>query len=208
MKISNDTKERIRVFFLLCLEIYKIICGCFLSLFVPHNCPGEETECVAVSASPTTFSTATIWVNGVTFFSIFVLYVTEISRENFCIHHFDVCPSLPDNNLKSEAPEEVFVLLNRWNQKYYWAALCGMVLTIANVAVSTVFLMYFHYRNTSTLTTLLSFSLLVCMKLFRSYSMAIASRRESRAYSAYLTEYTSFNTLDHDVYPPVEDNQI
>ena len=32
--------------------------------------------------------------------------------------------------------------------------------------------------------------------------MSKKSRAETRAYSAYMTEFSSFNTLDHDVYPP------
>ena len=200
MKINNDTKERLRVFFLFMLEIYKIMMGTFLTVFVPHNCSQTDEECIAATNTPTTLSTVTIWTNGVTFVSISVLYVCELMRENWMIHHLDIDPSLPDINLATTAPEEVKSLLHRWNARYYLCALVGMGLTIVNVVLSSVFLSY-HYRNTSTLTTLLSFSLLVFMKLYRSYSMSVKSRQETRAYSAYMTEFSSFNTLDPDVYP-------
>ena len=201
MKLSGDTKERIRVFFLFLLEVYKIAMGTFLTLFVPHNCSETDEECIAVSNTPTTLSTVTIWTNGVTFSSIVFLYMIELARENWCIRHLDIDPSLPDINLASEAPLAVKQSLNKWNVRYYYAACIGMFLTIGNVILSTFFLSY-HYRNTATITTLLSFSLLVFMKLSRSYSMSKKSRAETRAYSAYMTEFSSFNTLDHDVYPP------
>ena len=122
MKLSGDTKERIRVFFLFMLEVYKIAMGTFLTLFVPHNCAETDEECIAVSNTPTTLSTVTIWTNGVTFSSIVVLYAIELARENWCIHHLDIDPSLPDINLASEASLEVKTSLNRWNLRYYYAA--------------------------------------------------------------------------------------
>ena len=203
MKLTNDTKERIRVFALFLLEVYKIMMGTFLSLFVPHNCPESDTECIAASNSPSMLSNVTIWTNSVTFFSICILYVIELMRENFFIHHLDIDPSVPDINLVQVAPKPVTILLNRWNRRYYFAALAGMIMTILNVILSSIFLLN-HYRNTSTLTTLLSFTLLVFMKLHRSYTMSKKSQRETRAYSSYMTEYSSFNVLDKDVYPEIE----
>lgn len=203
MKLTNDTKERFRVFALFLLEVYKIMMGTFLTLFVPHNCPESDAECIAASNSPTMLSNVTMWTNSVTFFSISVLYIIELMRENFLIHHLDIDPTVPDINLIQVAPEPVTVLLNKWNRRYYLAAITGMVMTIVNVSLSSVFLLN-HYRNTSTLTTLLSFSLLVFMKLHRSYTMSRKSQRETRAYSSYMMEYSSFNVLDKDVYPDVD----
>ena len=92
MKIDNDVKERLKVLASFALESYKICMGCFLSVFVTHNCEGEENECsVTDSFRPTSlFSTVTIVVNGITFAAIVALYTVELARENFCIEHLDI----------------------------------------------------------------------------------------------------------------------
>lgn len=200
MKINNDTKERIRVAFIFGLEVYKIAMGSFLSIFIPHTCDEEVSEC-NMSLSSTVLGRAAFGLNAVAFTSICALYAIELTRENFCIKHLDINPDLPDTHLATIAPESLKTKLIAWNDLYWRAASVGMVLTTSNVAVSSVFLAN-HYESSNTITTLLSFSILVFMKLIRSYSMAKKSKHSLRAFSAYMTEFTSFNALDPDEYGP------
>lgn len=200
MKINNDTKERIRVAFIFGLEVYKIAMGTFLSIFIPHTCDEEVSEC-NMSLSSTVLGRAAFGLNAAAFTSICALYVIELARENFCIKHLDINPDLPDTHLATIAPESLKTKLISWNDLYWRAASVGMVLTTSNVAVSSVYLGN-HYESSNTLTTLLSFSILVFMKLLRSYSMAKKSKHSVRAFSAYMTEFTSFNALDPDEYGP------
>ncbi len=200
MKINNDTKERIRVAFIFGLEVYKIAMGTFLSIFIPHTCDEEVSEC-NMSLSSTVLGRAAFGLNAAAFTSICALYVIELARENFCIKHLDINPDLPDTHLATIAPESLKTKLIAWNDLYWRAASVGMVLTTSNVAVSSVYLGN-HYESSNTLTTLLSFSILVFMKLLRSYSMAKKSKHSVRAFSAYMTEFTSFNALDPDEYGP------
>lgn len=201
MKIDNDVKERLKVLASFALESYKICMGCFLSVFVTHNCEGEENECsVTDSFRPTSlFSTVTIVVNGVTFAAIVALYTVELARENFCIEHLDIDPTYPDMHLKEVAPAALQNKLLTWNNRYWKTALSSVVLVVANISLSCVYLAR-HARGIGTVTTTLSFSLLVLMKLWRSFSMAREDRANVRARSAYMTEYTSFNILDRDHY--------
>lgn len=200
MKINNDTKERIRVAFIFGLEVYKIAMGSFLSIFIPHTCDEEVSEC-NMSLSSTVLGRAAFGLNAAAFTSICALYAIELTRENFCIKHLDINPDLPDTHLATIAPESLKTKLIAWNDLYWRAASVGMVLTTSNVAVSSVFLAN-HYESSNTITTLLSFSILVFMKLIRSYSMAKKSKHSLRAFSAYMTEFTSFNALDPDEYGP------
>ena len=200
MKINNDTKERIRVALIFGLEVYKIAMGTFLSIFIPHTCDEEVSEC-NMSLSSTVLGRAAFGLNAAAFTSICALYVIELARENFCIKHLDINPDLPDTHLATIAPESLKTKLIAWNDLYWRAASVGMVLTTSNVAVSSVYLGN-HYESSNTLTTLLSFSILVFMKLLRSYSMAKKSKHSVRAFSAYMTEFTSFNALDPDEYGP------
>ena len=200
MKINNDTKERIKVALIFGLEVYKIAMGSFLSIFIPHTCDEEVSEC-NMSLSSTVLGRAAFGLNAVAFTSICALYAIEPTRENFCIKHLDINPDLPDTHLATIAPESLKTKLIAWNDLYWRAASVGMVLTTSNVAVSSVFLAN-HYESSNTITTLLSFSILVFMKLLRSYSMAKKSKHSLRAFSAYMTEFTSFNALDPDEYGP------
>ncbi len=198
MKVDNDTKERIKVALIFGLEVYKIAMGTFLSIFIPHTCDEEVSEC-NMSLSSTVIGRAAFGLNAVAFTSICGLYAIELMRENFCIKHLDINPDLPDTHLATIAPESLKTKLIAWNDLYWKAASTGMVLTTSNVAVSSVFLAN-HYESSNTITTLLSFSILVFMKLLRSYSMAKKSKHSLRAFSAYMTEFTSFNALDPDEY--------
>ena len=200
MKINNDTKERIKVAFIFGLEVYKIAMGTFLSIFIPHTCDEEVSEC-NMSLSGTLMGRAAFGLNAAAFTSICGLYAIELMRENFCIKHLDINPDLPDTHLATIAPESLKTKLIAWNDLYWRAASVGMVLTTSNVALSSVYLAN-NYESSNTLTTLLSFSILVFMKLQRSFNMARKSKSSTRAFSAYMTEFTSFNALDPDEYGP------
>ena len=94
---------------------------------------------------------------------------------------------------------------NTFNDMAFCVKFQDTAIEVLKIAVSSVFLAN-HYESSNTLTTLLSFSILVFMKLLRSYSMAKKSKHSVRAFSAYMTEFTSFNALDPDEYsrPEIE----
>lgn len=209
MKLDNDLKERLRVVGSFLLESYKICMGCFLSVFVSHNCEDSENECsIMESFAPTTvMNTVTFSVNAITFAAIVSLYTVELMRENYCIEKLDIDPNYPDTHLKRVAPLEVQQQLLVWNNRYWKTALASVVLVVTNISLSSVYLAQ-HARGAGTVTTTLSFSLLVLMKLYRSFSMAREDRVHVRARSAYMTEYTSFNILDKDHFPRELDNVV
>ena len=141
-----------------------------------------------------------IVVNGATFGAICTLYGVELLRENWCITHLDIDPTFPDLHLVEVASDSVQHQLLAWNNRYWKAALASMALVVANIVVSVLYLAA-NYRGLGTATSMVSFSILVLMKLWRSFSMARQDRTTVRARSAYMTEYTSFNVLDEDHYP-------
>jgi len=195
--ITNDTKERLKVGFLFALEAYKIMCGCFLSVFVSHSCDDDDSNAdCSVVESFSTFS-PTMAVNAATFCCICCLYAVELSRENWCIAHLDIDPKKPDVHLETIAPPPIRQKLLQWNDWYWKGALLSMGMAAINISVSTVYLAH-HFRGISTITSAVSFSILVLMKLFGSFTMAKHDKKSVRARSAYLTEHTSFNVLDPD----------
>ena len=199
MKVDPDTHQRVRVFFLFLLEAYKVAMGSFLCIFVPHGCNNEKDCSILDTLRPQDgYETVTLTANGVTFAAICLLYVIELRRENFFIRYFDIDHDVPDTNLGTVITPELKTRLLTWNNLYWKAAATSTALVGSNIALSSVYLAR-HYRDTSTITTILSFSILVLMKLWRSFSMARHDRKMTFARSAYMTEYTSFNTLDPDM---------
>ena len=59
-------------------------------------------------------------------------------------------------------------------------------------------IIYTNYLDISTITSFVSFTLLLLMKLNTSYTVGKQSYHSSLALSAYLTEPLSFNILDAD----------
>ncbi len=199
MKVDPDNKERLRVCFLFLLEAYKVLMGTFLCVFVPHSCADSDDCSIIDTFKPQTgYELATIIVNGTTFLAICFLYTVELLRENWFIKYFDIDPAFPDLNLKDVITPTLKTQLLKWNDLYWKAALASTSLVSTNIAMSVIYLSQ-HYRDTSTVTTILSFSILVLMKLWRSFSMARKDHAHVRARSAYMTEYTSFNILDPDM---------
>ena len=202
MRVSRDTSERLRVFAAFMLEIYKVATGTMLSVFVAHNCPETSEECSVVDSfhptHPLTFGTLVL--NGTTLVFVVSLYVLGLSRENFMIYAFDINPEYPDAYLDDVAPPCALRKLRRWNKRYWRAAAAAMILAVANIVVSAIFL-FQNYRSSTTATACASFALLVLMKLYGSFSRARRDNKEQRARSAFLSEDSSFNIMDEDYIP-------
>lgn len=192
MRLDQDTKERIKVGLSFCLEAYKMVCGCFLSVFVPHTCNGGA-EC-SVSESFQS-KDPILLVNGGALLSVCCLYAVELSRENWLIETLDIDPTKPDTYLRTVAPLPIQTKLLNWNKRYWQAAAVSMGMTAVNLVLSGL---YLSGRQPS-FSSFASFSILVLMKLVNSFTMARKDKRNVRARSAYMTEHSSFNVLDKDV---------
>jgi hypothetical protein len=139
--------------------------------------------------------------------TIIVLYTVEYRRESWCISELDICPDTPDNNLgnyhgtpQEHLAETIIEELQRKNRAYYRVAVVAMVLTVANLLISIVYLAL-QFGGMATATSLASFTILVMGKLWRSFSLArrgVDPETSMIARSAYLLEATSYNIIDRD----------
>lgn len=210
MKIDSDNKERLRVALSFLLEIYKVGTGSLLSVFVVHSCDGEDaaSNSTAVTTPPecgvsdsfypsTRLGAAALAMNATSLAAVCVLYTVELLRENWMISTLDISKEHADNYLDDVAPPAVLSRLRMWNNRYWKSACAAGCLAVCNVVVSGIFLGN-HFRGSSTVTAGLSFTLLVAMKLWGSFSRARKDNRNKSASSAYLTENASFNVLDPD----------
>ena len=54
------------------------------------------------------------------------------------------------------------------------------------------------YHSSSTISCFFSFTLLVMMKLYNSFFVSRQSVKNDKMMSAYMSEFVSYNVLDHD----------
>ena len=199
MKVDADTKQRITTFFSMCLEFYKVLMGTFLVIFVPQECNGDICTMKENFFNGTVLNSAGNICNFVTFTSIGTLYIIELKRENWCIQYLDIDDEKSTNNLDTEieAYPKYKAQMARLNTQYIRSVYVALFMMITNFVVSGV-TVYQSYSGTNSITTFLSFFMLVFMKLYSSWTVGALSIKDERANSAYMKEPKTYNTIDAD----------
>lgn len=199
MKVDADTKQRITTFFSMCLEFYKVLMGTFLVVFVPQQCNDNICTMSENFFNGTVLNTTGNVCNFVTFTSIGTLYFIELKRENWCIQYLDIDDEKSTNNLDTEieAYPKYKAQMARLNTHYIRSVYVALFMMITNFVVSGV-TVYQSYTGTNSITTFLSFFMLVFMKLYSSWTVGALSIKDERANSAYMKEPKTYNTIDAD----------
>ena len=199
MKLTVDSKQRITTLLLMCLEFYKVIMGTFLVIFVPQDCNG--TIC---SATENFCKEGDLYFGGnvcnfVTFGAISALYFIEVKRENWCIQYLDIDDEKSTNNLdmEIEAYPKYKIEMNKLNYYYVNTTYFAVLMMCINFIVSG-FTVYQTYTGTNSITSFVSFFLLVSMKLYNAWGVGRLSIKDERANSAYMKEPKTYNTIDED----------
>ena len=199
MKVTADTQQRIKTVLSMCLEFYKVLMGTFLVVFVPQQCNDQICSMSENFYNGSTLNYVGNISNIVTFTSIGTLYFIEFKRENWCIEYLDIDDEKSSNNLDEEIElypkfkQEMAVL----NKKYIisiYVALCAMTINFILSGVTV----YQSYAGSNSITTFLSFFMLVFIKLYSSWNVAALSIKDERANSAYMKEPKTYNTIDAD----------
>jgi hypothetical protein len=168
----------------------------------------------------------TLLFNGFTAASFILLYLVEMRRETWLIKHLDIDHSLADNNLENIVYKKKALLkmnndnipnnhnnviiinkdlekisrdLIKYNKRYFYGSLATSTVFLVNNLASINILKNNHYGST-TLNTYISFLMLIMMKLYNAVSVSYRSKRDTKALSAYMIEFSSFNTLDKGRY--------
>jgi hypothetical protein len=207
---DQDTKQYITITVLVFIDMYRIITGSMLSLFVPQNCNElRDTDANATSADQMcTFeenlyedlTDYNVFVNAWNFFTVFmflVSYAWEFRRERFMVANFDDDDNKPTNWLVVHGPaKEViwtqYLMIQKW---YYRVVLALFVTYIVNCVLTGVLVFYMYYLDTKTTTTYLTSVLLLAQKL--SHMRSVSKTDVPR--SSYLVENVSFNAWDNSV---------
>lgn len=203
-----DFVQRIKVTGIFCLQIYKILTGTLLTVFVPQSCETlldsnvtENRICTLTQnfENNEMYHKKTLYWNITTMVLFLGYYMIELKRENWSIKYLDIDNNKPDNSLKEIIKTEPALdkYMDRLNIYYYNFLLATIFAYTLNVGLM-VKILYTDYHSSSTISCFVSFVLLVLMKLYNSFVVARESVKNDKMMSAYMSEFVSYNVLDSD----------
>tara|TARA_B100002051_G_scaffold102455_1_gene97934 strand:+ start:534 stop:1199 length:666 start_codon:yes stop_codon:yes gene_type:complete len=199
MKLSVDSKQRVTTTCLMFLEFYKILMATFLVLFVPQKCEEEVCTITENFFKRDPAHLAALISNFTTFVSVLYFYHIEMKRENWCIKYLDIDLTKPNNYLDDEieAYPKYKKQMNQLNKSYLKSMYASSTLLVINFGISGTAI-GFDYVGTNTITTMVSFFLLISSKLYSAYVTGTDSVKKERALSAYMKTAKTYNTIDED----------
>jgi len=199
---SVDTKERIKVGGLFIFQSYKVIMGSMLSLFVPQLCDGEEVCTISdnlLHHDNDVFHQVTLGFNFLSVLLFIGVYVIELKRENWCVKYLDIDHNIPDNNLESIIKDKPDLLLplSKHNKLYFQSMFITSLVYSVNLVLSSI-LIYDNYAGIPSVTSYMSYVVLILLKIYNSLCISYDSMKNNKALSAYIIEFTSYNKIDVD----------
>lgn len=199
MKVDGDLIQRIKVCGIFFLQSYKILTGTMLAVFVPQSCGDHVCTLTENINNEDFYHRSALGMNSLTMLLFFGYYLIELRREEWSIKYLDIDNNKPDNSLKAIIITEPKLdkQMDRLNKYYYNALLITGFSYFVNVLM-TIKLLKDKYHSSSTISCFMSFSLLVTMKLYNSFSTARQSVKNDKMMSAYMSEFVSYNVLDAD----------
>ena len=85
--------------------------------------------------------------------------------------------------------------MNNLNRIYYKLTLISIYAVFLNFLLSCIYIIPNNY-GANTFTSLLSFGMLVLMKLFSAFNISKKSIKDEHAYSAFMKTAITFNVID------------
>jgi len=205
--IDIDLLQRVKVGGIFCLQLYKMLTGTLLTLFIPQSCEiqiNNVTENRICSFEQNYKNNdihhqKTLYWNILTMVLFIGYYVIELKRENWSIKYLDIDNDKPDNSLKEIIVEEVKLdsEMDRLN-KWYYNMVCITIFAYFINILLMIKIVKEDYHSSTTISCFISFSLLVLMKLYNSFTVAKESVKNDKMMSAYMSEFVSYNVLDSD----------
>ena len=205
--IDVDFIQRVKVGGIFCLQIYKILTGTLLTLFIPQSCEIEinnvtENRICSLEQNYKNndiYHQKTLYWNILTMTLFMGYYCIELKRENWSIKYLDIDNNQSDNGLKEIIVKEKKLdnEMDRLNKYYYYTVLVTGISYFINILLM-IKIIKDDYHSSTTISCFVSFSLLVLMKLYNSFVVAKESVKNDKMMSAYMSEFVSFNVLDAD----------
>lgn len=199
MLISDDVKQRVKVSGIFFLQVYKVMTGTMLSIFLPQNCGNKMCSLTDNYHNSEVYHRIVFSWNCLSAFMFFCSYIIELYREEWCVKYLDIDNNYPDNSLKNIIikDKQLDNKMDRLNMYYYRILIINAFVYFVNMLL-TIKMMNNNYYNNSTVSCFISFSLLVMMKLYNSLNVGFQSVKNDKMTSAYMSEFVSYNVIDED----------
>ena len=206
--IDVDIIQRIKVAGIFSLQVYKVLTGTLLALFIPQSCGEQICTLTENLENSDPYHKTVLSVNMFTGLLFIMYYIIELRREEWSIKYLDI-----DNNKSDNALKEVIIKhpkldkkMDRLNKYYYNTLLVTSLFYFINMLLSAK-LVKDKYHSMSSVSCFFSFSLLVMMKLYNSFVVAKQSVKNDKMMSAYMSEFVSYNVLDSDYLESLPDKR-
>jgi hypothetical protein len=197
---DQDFNQKVGVASILLLELYRVLMGAFLIVFVPQKC-GEDVCSLTQNINRSDpLSQITLAFNVFTMVSFLGLYFIEVKRENKLINYLEVNRFTPvDNEAVGESLEKLSTVKKQnildydgYYQKVGYASTATFIL---NSTLSSI-VVYSHYLDNKTITVYLTNLLFMGLKVSDVYTTV--NTKKNIFYSAYLKNKVQFNDVDPD----------
>ena len=197
---DQDFMQRVNVASTLLFEIYRVLMGALLMVFVPQKCDDHVCSMNENINRDEILSKAAFGINIITLFSFLSMYFIETKRENKLINYLDVNRFTPVDN---ESVGNALTKLSDdkknkiWNYDYYYQK-SGLISTSifgVNAVVSSI-VIYNHYLDSKTITVYLTNLLFMGLKVMDVFDTV--NTKKNVFYSAYLKNKVQFNDVDPD----------
>ncbi len=196
---DQDFMQKVNVGVSVSLELYRVMVGSFLILFVPQKCGENVCSLSENLESENILYTAGLVSNFVTMGTMAVMYGFEIYRENKLITYLEVNPNKPsDNNsvsnvINNNLSEKRKKLILSLDKNYQRASYSSMLMFVTNTVLSG-FVINKYYLDNQTTTTFITNTLFLVSKLADVYTTV--NTDEYIFYSAYLKGKIQYNDID------------
>ena len=197
---DQDFMQKTSVYISFIFELYRVVMGSFLILFVPQKCGEDSCTIFQPVNAGNRLNDAAFGVNILTFCLFLGMYYAEIKRETQMITYLHVNLEEPcDNDAVGEAlcklPEEKKLSILRWDKLYLRSGQFALVGFIANAVLSSIAI-YKNFLDGKTTSSLITNILFMLLKIHETQS--ITNTDQNIFYSAYLNERVQFNDVDPD----------
>ena len=197
---DQDFNQKLNVGITLILEVYRVLMGAFLIVFVPQKC--YDTICSVnenINRDDSLSQTA-ISFNILTAISFMALYFVEVKREHKMINYLEVNKFTPNDDTSVGLSLEKLATRKKqtiWDYDRYYQKI-GYVSTGAFTlnAILSFIVIYNNYLDSKTITVFLTNVLLMGLKVADVFSTV--NTPKNIFYSAYLKNKVQYNDVDPD----------
>lgn len=207
---DQDFKQKSAVYIGFLLELYRVIMGSMLVIFVPQSCGDHicgmfENNTVV----PEVYTTAIV-MNAYSLVCFLIMYIVEIKRENRLISYLEVDKHLPfDNDSIEDAlvklPDDKHASILAYDGYYLHSGYLALSAFVLNAGISG-YVVFVNYLDDKTMTVYLTNILFMALKVKETYD--IVNTKKNIFYSAYLTDRIQFNAVDKDHMIETDDSSL